>query len=157
MARADGKGRVCPLHWPAMPIYQYDCADCERRVEVFFRSVSSAGSPACPECDGTQLTRVMSQFARSRSAYDRANSINLQQEMSRLHSDDSGDFSRWARRVGEDYDVELGSNFRELADRADAGDDPVERIDPAHTLRHAINERKKKTGKPKQEGRSAGD
>ena len=139
-----------------MPIYQYDCADCERRVEVFFRSVSSAGSPVCPECEGTQLTRVMSQFARSRSAYGRADSINLQQEMSRLRSGDVGDFSRWARRVGEDYDAELGSNFRELADRADAGDDPVERIDPAHTLRHAIGERKKKTGKRTRDGGSAG-
>ena len=125
-----------------MPIYQYDCANCERRVDVFFRSVSSAGEPICPECGGAQLTRAVSQFARTRSSQERVDSIDFDREMGRLGSGSEGDFARWARRMGSEYDGELGSNFAELAERADAGEDPVERIDPGHTLKYNIDKRR---------------
>lgn len=125
-----------------MPIYQYDCASCELRVDVFFRSVSSVGDPVCPDCGGRQLTRAVSQFARARSSQERVDSIDFDREMGRLGSGNEGDFARWARRMGNEYDGELGSNFTELAERTDAGDDPVERIDPGHTLRYNINKRR---------------
>ena len=91
-----------------MPIYQYDCAGCEQRVDVFFRSAAAAAAPSCPECGATELTRVMSQFARTRTATDRLDSINFDQEMGRLGSGDEGDYARWARRMGKQYDGELG-------------------------------------------------
>ncbi len=125
-----------------MPIYQYDCASCERRVDIFFRSVDSAAEPLCPECGGGQLTRAVSQFARTRSSQERVDSIDFDREMGRLGSGGEGDFARWARRMGNEYDGELGSNFGELAERADAGEDPVERIDPGHTLRYNIDKRR---------------
>ncbi len=127
-----------------MPIYQYDCAGCQRRVDVFFRSASSAGAAVCPQCDGTELTRVMSQFARTRSAGDRLDDIDFNREMGRLGSGSEAEFSRWARRMGQEHDEELGTNYRELAERTDADEDPVERVDPGYTLQHKINERKSK-------------
>ena len=130
-----------------MPIYQYDCAGCEQRVDVFFRSAGAAAAPSCPECGATELTRVMSQFARTRTTADRLDSINFDREMGRLGSGDEGDFARWARRMGKQYDGELGSNFGDLADRADAGEDPVERVDPGHKLRYEIDKRKREVSK----------
>ncbi len=44
--------------------------------------------------------------------------------------------------MGERFDGELGSDFREMAERAEAGDDPIERVDPAHTLRHRVDRRR---------------
>jgi putative FmdB family regulatory protein len=125
-----------------MPIYQYDCPGCRRRVDVFFRSVSKVGQAACPECGGTDLKRVVSQVARTRSDRERLDAIDLNQELGRLESGDVAGFSRWARRVGREYDGELGSEFSTLADRADAGDDPIERVDPAHTLRYQVQKRR---------------
>ncbi len=43
-----------------MPIYEYHCADCKRKVSVFFRSFSAAEdatSVACPRCGGSNLSR----------------------------------------------------------------------------------------------------
>ena len=40
--------------------------------------------------------------------------------------------------MGDRFDGELGSDFSELADKADAGEDPVERFDAEHTLRYRI-------------------
>ena len=125
-----------------MPIYQYDCASCERQVEVFFRSAKAASKPVCPECGGRKLTRRISQVARVRSSAERLSGIDLNQELGRLDSQDPGDFSRWARRMGEQYDDELGSDFGELADRADAGEDPIERADPAHALSNRVSRAK---------------
>ncbi len=125
-----------------MPIYQYDCAGCGRRVDVFFRSISNVGKPVCPACGGEELKRVMSKVARSRSAAERVGSIDINQELGRVDSRDPASFARWARRMGREYDGELGSDFTEIADRADAGADPVERADVAHSLRYRVEQAK---------------
>ena len=138
-----------------MPIYQYDCAGCGRRVDVFFRSISSVGKPVCPECGARKLKRVMSQVARARSAADRVDSIDVNQELGRVDPRDPGSFARWARRMGRDYDSELGSDFGALADRADAGDDPVERADVGHTLRYRVDRAKQRATPPPADGGGA--
>ena len=46
-----------------MPIYEYACHDCKKFVEVITRRVSDDFEPHCPECNGTQLTRMISNFA----------------------------------------------------------------------------------------------
>lgn len=127
-----------------MPIYQYDCAGCERRVDVFFRSASAATdtSPQCPECGASTLTRVMSKFVRARSEADRLDSIDIDSELGRLRGSDPGSFARWSKQLGRELGEDLGGDFTEFAERAYAGEDPVERIDPAHTLRYRIEKRK---------------
>tara|TARA_Y100000588_G_scaffold390277_1_gene495278 strand:- start:3202 stop:3603 length:402 start_codon:yes stop_codon:yes gene_type:complete len=127
-----------------MPIYQYDCDSCDRRVEIFFRSMKSTAEPRCPDCGNDDLRRVVSRVTHVRSSAERVGRIDLDQELGRLSGGDQGDFARWARKMGNEFDDELGSDFGELADRADAGDDPVERADPGHTLKHRINQAKDK-------------
>ncbi|WP_369292721.1 FmdB family zinc ribbon protein, partial [Nocardioides oceani] len=47
-----------------MPIYEYACADCGKRSEVFRRSMSAADSGVtCAHCGGTHTSRAISQFA----------------------------------------------------------------------------------------------
>lgn len=88
----------------------------------------------------------MSRFARVRSSGQRVGDIDIDRELGRLDGGDEGDFARWARRMGDQFDDELGSDFGDLADRADAGEDPVERVDPAHTLRHRVERAKEQLG-----------
>ena len=140
MATTEGGSYTCP----AMPIYQYDCEGCDQRVDVFFRSANSASDAACPECGSADLSRVMSAFARNRSGSDRLDSIDFSQEMGRLGGGNERDFAKWAKRMGREYDDELGSNFSELAEKAESGDDPIERVDPGFKLQHEINKTKKK-------------
>lgn len=125
-----------------MPIYQYDCAGCQRRVDVFFRSISRVTDPVCPECGGKQLKRIMSKVMRARSDSDRLDDIDVNQELGRLNSNGVGDFSRWAKDMGRRYDSALGSDFSKLAAKADNGEDPVERIDAGHTLRYRLEQAK---------------
>ena len=48
-----------------MPIYEYACLDCRKRVNVFFRTFSEASDEAarCPICDGDNLRRLVSRVA----------------------------------------------------------------------------------------------
>lgn len=41
-----------------MPLYEYDCKDCSKQVEIL---VSSAYSkPSCPQCGSKKLTKLLS-------------------------------------------------------------------------------------------------
>lgn len=123
-----------------MPIYQYNCASCRKRVEVFFRSISAAegAKPACPECSGKKLTRVMSTFVRARSTKQRLEDIDQAQVKARLQTNSTGEFARWAKEAGREYDEELGTNYRELAERAEAGEDLVDRVDADYTFSEQV-------------------
>ena len=63
-----GDGRT-PGRGGAMPIYEYRCGDCGRKVSLFFRSFSAVtDDAACPHCGGANLRRLMSRVAVRRGA-----------------------------------------------------------------------------------------
>ena len=46
-----------------MPIYEYACHTCKKFVEVITRRIPDDDfAPACPECGGKKLTRMISTF-----------------------------------------------------------------------------------------------
>ena len=49
-----------------MPIYEYRCNDCHRKVSIFFRSISAVGDPRCPRCGGANLERLFSRVVMRR-------------------------------------------------------------------------------------------
>jgi len=141
-----------------MPIYQYDCNACRKRVDVFFRSASKVeAKPKCPECGARKLTRVMSQFARSRSTADRLASVDFEREQARLNDTDHGSFAHWARRVGGELDEDLGTNYRELAEQAEAGEFVTERLDAAYTLQHKVQNKQYELAGGGEQFSAAGD
>jgi putative FmdB family regulatory protein len=56
-----------------MPIYEYRCNDCRKRVSVYWRSFSEVetAQPRCPACGGEDLTRLISRVAVLRSEESR--------------------------------------------------------------------------------------
>jgi putative FmdB family regulatory protein len=50
-----------------MPIYEYRCGDCNRRVSLFYQSISLAeaqqDAARCPQCGGAHLSRLVSRFS----------------------------------------------------------------------------------------------
>jgi putative FmdB family regulatory protein len=127
-----------------MPIYQYNCGGCHKKVDIFFRSVAAAQEKqaVCPQCGGTELERVMSSFARRRTLMQRLDDVDHVRDAARLAGNDPGTFYEWAKRAGRDWDEELGTNWEELAERTMAGEDPAERIDADYTFRYHIEEKK---------------
>ena len=65
-----------------MPIYEYECRHCGHQFE-FLLLPSSGTTPACPECGGQELERLLSGFAvntaeQSRARVERARAAKVQ-------------------------------------------------------------------------------
>lgn len=127
-------------------------------MEILFRSVNSTKTPVCPECGSKKLKRVMSRVARVKTTRQRFADIDHVREAAEIDgSSDPAVFARWARRVGAEYDEELGTNYRELAERAEAGEEVYERVDADHTFRHKVNEKLSEMDRPPDAPADSGD
>jgi putative FmdB family regulatory protein len=98
-----------------MPLYEYRCAGCRRKVTLFYRSFSSVeDDPACPHCGVHGMQRLVSRFwAHHSSPVDEA----WQADWS--DADDGGD--RFAHEPygdmleNEDDPVEFARQTRAMA------------------------------------------
>jgi putative FmdB family regulatory protein len=124
-----------------MPIYEYRCQSCRKTNSIFFRSFSMASEPRCPDCGAAGMTRLISKALYLKPEAQRLAELDTARVLGGLDGSDVASFERWARRTGTELDSALGTNFRELADKAAAGEDPIERVDPGHRLRYAVDKK----------------
>jgi putative FmdB family regulatory protein len=101
-----------------VPIYEYHCADCRKRVSLLVRSISNPGTPVCPKCGGKHLERLMSRFARVRSEDDRLDALADPSSLGDLDESDPASVARWAKKMGKDLGEDLGEDFDEAVEEA---------------------------------------
>jgi putative FmdB family regulatory protein len=108
-----------------MPIYEYECHDCRRRVSLLVRSLSTTGPPACPRCGSTALTRLMSRFATVKSEDARLESLAEGGGLGDLDENDPASMARFMKKMGKEFGDELGDDFDSAVDEAmsEAGED----------------------------------
>jgi putative FmdB family regulatory protein len=133
-----------------MPIYEYRCADCKRRVSIYFMSFSAAdrrieaGEVECPRCGGKHLSRLMSKVHMVRGG--RSDGDDMADDMGDsgmgdidgmdgmlegLDDEDPRSVARWARRMKESMgdEMDLGPEFDQALARIEAGEDPDKVMD----------------------------
>jgi len=101
-----------------MPIYEYECADCRRRVSLLVRSISSTAAPACPRCGGTALTRIMSRFATVKSEDARLESMADTGSLGDIDENDPASVARFMKKMGKEFGDDLGDDFESAVDEA---------------------------------------
>lgn len=111
-----------------MPIYEYRCHDCHRRVSIFWRSFSEVEKKevVCPNCGGNQLTRLVSRVRTIRSEESRLEDLADPSFMSDLDENDPRSLGRMMRRMADEVGEDLGPEFDEVVGRLEAGEDPDE-------------------------------
>jgi len=126
-----------------MPIYEYECGDCRRRVSLLIRTFAAAAAPACPRCGGTALTRLMSRFATVKSEDARLESLAGSASTGDLDENDPGSVARFMKKMGQEFGDDLGDDFGSAVDEAMAegeaagggeeagGSDDAESVDTA--------------------------
>lgn len=110
-----------------MPIYEYYCHDCRKRVSVFFRSMSAASDAAarCPKCTGARLRRLVSRVAVLKSEDSRLETMAEDPSlMSGLENEDPKALASFMRKMSDEMGEPLDPEMSEVVNRLEAGESP---------------------------------
>ena len=114
-----------------MPIYEYRCTGCKRKVTVLTLRISEAVDPVCEHCGSRALTRLMSRFALGRSEGSRLDSFADDASLAGLDEKDPKSVARWMRKMGKELGEEAGDDFDEMVEDLEAGGEPDDGGDDA--------------------------
>ena len=101
-----------------MPIYEYECGDCRRRVSLLVLRPSVAPPPTCPRCHGSSLTRIMSRFATVKSEEARLDALADSPGLGDLDENDPASVARFMKKMGKEFGDDLGEDFDSAVDEA---------------------------------------
>lgn len=94
-----------------MPIYEYDCHGCRRRVSLLVMAPSTAAPPRCPRCGSGELTRLMSRFSTVKSEDARLESLGDPSQYGDLDENDPRSVARFMKRMGQEMGEDLGEDL----------------------------------------------
>ncbi|MGB8648028.1 MAG: FmdB family zinc ribbon protein [Anaerolineae bacterium] len=107
-----------------MPIYEYRCGNCKRRVSIFFRSFSAVGEARCPNCDSVNLSRLVSRVATLKSEETRLESLADPSSLGDVDENDPRSVARMMRKMSGEMGEDMGPEFNEMVDRLESGESP---------------------------------
>lgn len=109
-----------------MPIYEYNCLDCRKRVSVFFRTFGEASDEAarCPHCNGANLRRLVSRVAVLRSEESRLDNMADESFMSGLENEDPRALASFMRKMSNEMGEPMDAEMSEVVDRLEKGESP---------------------------------
>lgn len=109
-----------------MPIYEYRCNNCRRRVSILVQGYAPPDNPHCDRCGGEDLTRLISRVAVLRSEESRLEALADPSQLAGLDENDPRSIARWMRKMSSEMGEDLGDEFNEMIDRLEAGESPEE-------------------------------
>jgi putative FmdB family regulatory protein len=106
-----------------MPIYEYECAHCQRRTSVLTMRVSEKVEAVCRYCGATDLRRLMSRFAMPKSEEARLDALADPSNFGDLDENDPKSIARVMRRMGQEMGDEFsGPEFDEAIAEIESGE-----------------------------------
>jgi len=106
-----------------VPIYEYECQGCRRRVSLLIRTLHSAEAPRCPRCNSAELSRLMSRFATVKSEDARLDSLSDPSSFGDLDENDPRSVAQFVKKMGSEMGEDLGPDLDAAMDEAmDEGD-----------------------------------
>lgn len=108
----------------AVPLYEYRCTACRKRVTVLTLRVGEEVQPTCDKCGSTALERLMSRFAMPRSEEARLDALSDPSSLGGLDDADPKSVGRWMRRMGSELGDELGGDeLEQMVEGVESGED----------------------------------
>ena len=109
-----------------MPIYEYRCADCRRRVSVYFQtfSAASSASPVCEHCGSAKLSRLVSRVFQLKSEDAQLEDLADPSSFGDLDENDPKSVARMMRKMGKEMGEEFsGPEFDQAVEELESGGD----------------------------------
>ena len=105
-----------------MPVYEYRCKSCRRKVSVYVRGFSGTPEAACNLCGSKELVRLFSTFAMGRTDMDIYDDILSDPDLTkRMMANDPTALVEWSRRMGG-TEGEKAPEYQEMVERLERGE-----------------------------------
>ena len=101
-----------------MPIYEYECQGCHRRLSFLVRSMAHAAALRCPRCGSAELARLMSRFATIKSEDARLESLADPGQYGDVDENDPRSMARFMKKMGQEMGEDLGDDVESAMDEA---------------------------------------
>jgi putative FmdB family regulatory protein len=100
-----------------MPIYEYRCLKCRRKMSYLVLTPSTF-EPRCKFCQSIELEQLFSRFAMPKSEEKRLESLADPTSFSGLDENDPASVARWMKKMGKEMGEDLGEDIDQLAEEA---------------------------------------
>jgi len=112
-----------------VPIYEYRCPNCKKKVSIFFRSLSNVdhASARCPYCGGGGLARLMSRvrvIRGSSKSTDSDGDDSADDMLDGLDENDPRSMGRLMRQMAAESGEEMPPEFDDVVGRLEKGESP---------------------------------
>ena len=102
-----------------MPIYEYFCQSCRRKMSFLVMSPATF-QPECKFCKNPDMERLFSRFSHPKSEEARIESLADPSSFSGLDENDPGSVARWVKKMGRELgdDFSDGQDIEQMAEEA---------------------------------------
>ena len=108
-----------------MPFYEYRCNDCHNFIRVFYSYEEfDEAIPECSKCGSSDLKRLISRVALSKSEESRLESMDPDSMMAGLDEEDPRSLGKFMRKMSSEMGEDLGDEFEEVVGRLESGESP---------------------------------
>jgi putative FmdB family regulatory protein len=108
-----------------MPIYEYFCQKCRRKMSFLVMSPASF-RPVCKFCKGEDLEQLFSRFTSPKSEESRLESLADPSSLSGLDENDPSSVAKWMKKMGKELGEDFGGeDIDQLVEEAAGSEDAV--------------------------------
>ena len=105
-----------------MPVYEYRCNDCRRKIALYVKGFSQSPEVSCTACGSQNLTRLFSSFAIHKPDKAIYEDILSDSRLVRgMEENDPRALAEWSRRMGEGTG-EIGPEYEDMMQRLEKGE-----------------------------------
>ena len=108
-----------------MPIYEFLCSRCHRKISLLVRGFPAQLAPNCPNCDSTDLVRTISSFAYHKSTqavWEESGEPSV--NPSPNYYNDPRNIGRWAEKRFKEMSIDMPVHLQEKIQAAREGELP---------------------------------
>jgi putative FmdB family regulatory protein len=102
-----------------MPLYEYRCTSCKKRVTLLTLRASETVDEVCDKCGSRSLQRLMSRFAMGKSDEARLDALSDPSSLGGLDENDPKSVARWMKKMGREMGDEMGGDAADIDQMAD--------------------------------------
>ena len=96
-----------------MPLYEYRCLGCRKKVTLLVGMTADPDREACPSCGGTDLERLVSRFTRGRTEDDRIDELGDRLEL-QGEPESPAEMRRLVREMGNVMNEDVSDEMEEM-------------------------------------------